>query len=463
MAKFLDENGLSYFYGKLKSKFSNYVYVGTNPPANLPVNAIWINPSEAGSSSDSSEFLIKRTDSSWGPFSFDTGEFYWKASEAVKVGDIRIPAGRANTGKILKCVQAGTTGSSQPSITSDAILADFSSVYRIGAVRWIYNIAEKDEDEILATGVAYSRSTYSALWAYAQSKSGLVITETEWQKKYTASGGKFVPYYSSGDGSSTFRTPLLAGYAKGNTDNSKIGTFKADSSAGVADLISNHYHGFGYNTANNSGSFLATSALQSFPLKPTSGSRSWNGSGGGGGYSGDVTSYVGNMITSMPLSASGSSVSGTIAINPDTMNGVWVIKAFGTIVNSNNTDLKNVLTGIESISTRMNTHESNSKFVVKTYQNRANWYRKWSDGWLEQGGYISKILPDNVTTTITLHQPMKNIDYTIIFTERADNITTDSNNENVWINSVPTTTSFSVYNSAGGYKTLFWKVEGQGA
>ena len=51
MAKFLDEIGLSYFYGKLKSKFSNYVYVGTNPPADLPVNAIWINPSEAGDGS----------------------------------------------------------------------------------------------------------------------------------------------------------------------------------------------------------------------------------------------------------------------------------------------------------------------------------------------------------------------------------------------------------------------------
>ena len=51
MAKFLDEIGLSYFYGKLKSKFSNYVYVGTNPPADLPVNAIWINPSEEGDGS----------------------------------------------------------------------------------------------------------------------------------------------------------------------------------------------------------------------------------------------------------------------------------------------------------------------------------------------------------------------------------------------------------------------------
>ena len=96
----------------------------------------------------------------------------WKPGEDVSVGDVRYLNGRENAGKILKCVQAGTTDSSQPSITSDAILADFSSVYRIGAVRWIYNIAEKDEVEILGTGVAYRRSTYSAFWAYAQSKSG---------------------------------------------------------------------------------------------------------------------------------------------------------------------------------------------------------------------------------------------------------------------------------------------------
>lgn len=61
MAKFLDESGLSYFYGKLKSKFSNYVYVGTNPPADLPVNAIWIDPAETGTFVDASDFLTYNT------------------------------------------------------------------------------------------------------------------------------------------------------------------------------------------------------------------------------------------------------------------------------------------------------------------------------------------------------------------------------------------------------------------
>lgn len=43
---------------------------------------------------------------------------YWKKSEAVKVGDTRYLYGRANTGIVLVCTKAGTTGSSAPSVPS---------------------------------------------------------------------------------------------------------------------------------------------------------------------------------------------------------------------------------------------------------------------------------------------------------------------------------------------------------
>ena len=309
----------------------------------------------------------------------------WKPGEDVSVGDVRYLNGRENAGKILKCVQAGTTDSSQPSITSDAILADFSSVYRIGAVRWIYNIAEKDEDEILATGVAYSRSTYAALWAYAQSKSGLVITETEWQKKYTASGGKFVPYYSSGDGSSTFRTPLLGAYAKGNTDNSKIGTFN---NAGLPNIT-----GYVEDSQIADSSFASSSYYTDGRSLYMEQSRyiNKNSDGESAGY-GKALKF--DASKSSPIYGNSDTVT------PDTMNGVWVIKAFGTIVNSNNTDLKDVLTGIENISTRMDAHESN-KFIVEAHRNGTEWYRVWSDGWIEQGGCLTFAGKSGITITFT--------------------------------------------------------------
>lgn len=92
MAKFLDEIGLSYFYGKLKSKFSNYVYVGTNPPADLPVNAIWIDPSEEG-------------DGSWADISDMVKSVNGKAPDAdgnVNVKEYTHPASGVTAGSYRK-------------------------------------------------------------------------------------------------------------------------------------------------------------------------------------------------------------------------------------------------------------------------------------------------------------------------------------------------------------------------
>ena len=50
------------------------------------------------------------------------------------------------------------------------------------------------------------RSGFEALWAEAQ-RSGLLRTEAEWQAEFIAHGS--VGFYSSGDGSTTFRVPLL--------------------------------------------------------------------------------------------------------------------------------------------------------------------------------------------------------------------------------------------------------------
>ncbi len=124
MAKFLDESGLSYFYGKLKSKFSNYVYVGTNPPADLPVNAIWINPSETGSSTSSSKFQIKRTDGSWGPFSFSMGNFVGATSTKAGAGGT-VPGPAA--GDQDKYLKANGTWSKIPQTTVDTEISSAST------------------------------------------------------------------------------------------------------------------------------------------------------------------------------------------------------------------------------------------------------------------------------------------------------------------------------------------------
>ena len=357
---------------------------------------------------------------------------YWSANEQVSLGDIRIPKGRENSGLFFECVKAGTTGSTQPNVDT-AVLADFSDVGRIGAVRWIYNIAEKDDDEIFATGVAYSRATYSALWQYVQSKPALLITEAEWQAKYTATGGKFVPYYSSGDGSSTFRTPLLCAYATGVADNSKVGTFKE---AGLPSHTHNVSTTFRYGSSPTTSNSLAA----------------WD--------MGDR--FVSTVSTVVSEDASNSIYGKSDTVTPDTMYGVWVIKAFGLIVNADNTDVKSVLTNIADNNSKMSSLESRLgyDYIVSSWTSGTEWYRKWKSGWLEQGG---RVVPTaEGIKTVTLHLPFKSDSYAIL-TGSYRNYYADYYGDFISLTNKKTTSfDLSMYFSSS-YNGVNWKAEGVSA
>ena len=51
----------------------------------------------------------------------ETFDGNWKPNEQVKVGDIRFLGGRENVGYVLECIQAGTTGATQPTFTEDDV------------------------------------------------------------------------------------------------------------------------------------------------------------------------------------------------------------------------------------------------------------------------------------------------------------------------------------------------------
>lgn len=121
---------------------------------------------------------------------------------------------------------------------------------------------------LLCNGSAVSRSTYSRLFNIIGTK------------------------YGTGNGSTTFNLPNCNGrFLEGTTVASSVGSYV---DASLPDVI-NHYHGWGYNTANNSGNFVATSGNTAFPWIAGTGHRGWNGSGGGGGFNGNSTPT--NMVT----------------------------------------------------------------------------------------------------------------------------------------------------------------------
>ena len=325
-----------------------------------------------------------------------TNEGVWQANEEVEVGDMRYLAGRDNTGYLLEYVSAGTTGQTQPVVPELTEVANYSAIDRVGKMRMIFNLAEKDVDEILAAGVLYNRATYEELWNYVQLKPSLLISEAEWQAKYTQTNGKFVPYYSEGDGTTTFRTPLLSAYPCGVSSSDDIGTYASD---GLPDIQGTMvaYGAVAWSSLSN-GCFFTGGELYNSP-----------GGNPDAGMEQNLMHFNASRYNSIYGNAD--------EVRPKTMYGIWVIKAVGVIVDSvGNTDIQNVLTGIEQLQENISNLTPILGSAVDTDYNYT--YEKYSDGRLVYSGYaIQRANIDGVA--IPFSQPFKDSEaYTVTINNR---------------------------------------------
>ena len=83
-------------------------------------------------------------------------------------------------------------------------------------------------------------------------------------------------------------------------------------------------------------------------------------------------------------------------------------------------------------------------YIVETYRNGTEWYRVWSDGWLEQGGRYRA--PSTAIHTITFLKPFANTEYTLS-TQTGDPV------NNNWYTNFATAREFQ----AGQYATTHFK------
>ena len=65
--------------------------------------------------------------------------------------------------------------------------------------------------------------------------------------------------------------------------------------------------------------------------------------------------------------------------------------------------------------------------VIETYSNGTSWYRVWSDGWCEQGGYFENTQTSSGNVTLTFLKEFANTNYLLV---RTDNKGTFTNNQN---------------------------------
>lgn len=141
----------------------------------------------------------------------------------------------------------------------------------------------------LDASVLLSRTEYPELWEFVQNYTPL-ISETDWQIQKAKQNT--VAYFSTGDGSTNFRTPVILDFARGGSVTS-VGVYSADQNkkhshnAGELTInIPDHYHLAGsYNIGNNNGNFYAVPSKQIPKPFPGFGNIYWNGDGHSGHYS----------------------------------------------------------------------------------------------------------------------------------------------------------------------------------
>lgn len=219
---------------------------------------------------------------------------------------------------------------------------------------------------------------------YNNGHTSIFCSESDWQTANTTNGkcGKFVLNTTN----STIRLPHISGYLTITEAESTIGNFVA---AGLPNITGTFRGRNNYNDAV----LEATGAF---------GTESRSSASGASGAGNNAYAFSFNASSSNPIYGRSDTVT------PES------IKVFAYIVIAN-TQKTPVQVDIDNIATELNACYSHRvvEFQAPTSSNNYTWYRKYADGWVEQGGLFDA--PNNtagVEKTVTLPISMTNDKYT---------------------------------------------------
>lgn len=177
-------------------------------------------------------------------------------------------------------------------------------------------------------GGEYSRATYQDLWNWVQLQSGYLLTEDEWQIKSGSNDGN-VPFYSTGDGTTTFRVPSLKCWVKGANGIEEVGSYL---NAGLPNITGGISTQGIFNNAVPYGAFEVSEGN----IFSESGANQYN-----------------SKLFNFDASRSSSVYGNSDTVQPKSIVGMWLVKAYGTITNVGSTDVANLAQGLTELETRV--------------------------------------------------------------------------------------------------------------
>ena len=276
---------------------------------------------------------------------------------------------------------------------------------------------------LVVNGSEYNRELYKDLFADAVRKN-YVKPESEWQSIAAANGG-YCPWYSDGDGSTTFRTPKFAPYQKIALASGDAGKYYE---AGLPNITGTFIEG------RRNGDPSGSSVTGAFT------------------YSGAYSTYApssdrdGFKIT-FDASVSNSIYGNSTTVTPESNDWIVCVVAFGTATNVGSVDVANVMSAVGQVQAEAIEIDSSG------YSSSQHWVR-YKDGrqiiysdWLE-----------NISGTTTFVKPFSRHPSLIGY----DNGTMAANTERRGKLSTMTTTYFTTSDWAYGStsKTGCWVAMG---
>lgn len=189
--------------------------------------------------------------------------------------------------------------------------------------------SELDSGQLIRDGKIVSRSVYKDLWDFVQTHPSLLLTEEQWQAELSANEGIVNNYYSSGDGSTTFRLPKarvieLPVITTENINKFSTDSFKSHNHENITEPISGKILNPIYWNSTDNGGILNNANI-----------RSQN--------SGSLAPYF------APLSGTNITNVGGTETKPKTITKLAVVQAFGRVINTGTLDINDLVNDVNNL------------------------------------------------------------------------------------------------------------------
>lgn len=206
---------------------------------------------------------------------------------------------------------------------------------KLGTVRplgfhYLHPYGTVPADSIICNGATYSRALYKDFFDYITTQ-GWVKTEAEWKEIATRDNG-FCPFYSSGDGSTNFRTPKFAPHQQ--------------IAMGVAQATTYHQAGIPNVEGSTKLNFTDNSDGGTGVLRVSSGAST--------GATDDNT-RVRNNLLSIDASRNSNVYGASGTVQPASHEWVMCVVAYGVATNVGSVDMADVLTTVAQVQANLGT------------------------------------------------------------------------------------------------------------